>query len=173
MLSGVVSNIRKWPCCSISNKLARRSKQKSDKCTQTSTDPSFDPRNRTTPGHFKQSEPHHRPTMEEGKSSNHMHPGPIHRAMCDSAPARKTLSSRPKPCASPGPCGVPGWIPRVPGPSKPRASSTCPTTTPDALVILLRIVHLQFADLPDALVVYKQLLQLAVLCDKYGGALDT
>ena len=41
----------------------------------------------------------------------------------------------------------------------------------NALLIILRIAHLQFSDLPDALVVYDHLLQLAVLCDKYGGVL--
>ena len=35
-----------------------------------------------------------------------------------------------------------------------------------ALLLLLRIAHLQFSDLPDALVIYRHLLQLAVLCDK-------
>lgn len=44
-----------------------------------------------------------------------------------------------------------------------------PEDDPDALLILLRIAHLQFSDLPDAIVVYEHLLQLAVLCDKYGG----
>lgn len=43
---------------------------------------------------------------------------------------------------------------------------------PDALLIILRIAHLQFSDLPDALVIYKHLVQLAVLCDKYGGTLS-
>lgn len=43
-----------------------------------------------------------------------------------------------------------------------------PEDDPDALLILLRIAHLQFSDLPDALVVYEHFLQLAVLCDKYG-----
>ena len=44
---------------------------------------------------------------------------------------------------------------------------------PDALLILLQIAHLQFSDLPDALVVYEHLLQLAVLCDKYEGVFLT
>ena len=43
-----------------------------------------------------------------------------------------------------------------------------PEDDPDALLILLRIAHLRFSDLPDALV-YQHLLQLAILCDKYGG----
>ena len=43
----------------------------------------------------------------------------------------------------------------------------------NALLIVLQIAHLQFSDLPDALVVYDHLLQLAVLCDKYGGVFLT
>lgn len=46
-----------------------------------------------------------------------------------------------------------------------------PEDDPDALLILLRIAHLQFSRLPEKLADYEHLLQLAVLCNKYGGAL--
>lgn len=54
-----------------------------------------------------------------------------------------------------------------------QASGVCqlPEDNANALLILLRIAHLQSSELPDALVVYEDLLQLAVLCDKYGSAL--
>ena len=42
---------------------------------------------------------------------------------------------------------------------------------PHAMLIILRIAHLQFSELPDVLVVYEHILQLAVLCDKYGSVL--
>ena len=45
-----------------------------------------------------------------------------------------------------------------------------PEDDPDALLILLRIAHLQFSRLPEELAGYEHLLQLAVLCNKYGGA---
>lgn len=48
---------------------------------------------------------------------------------------------------------------------------TLPEDDPNALSIILRIAHLKFSDLPDAIVIYQDLLQLAVLCDKYGGSL--
>ena len=48
-----------------------------------------------------------------------------------------------------------------------------PDDDPDALETVLRIAHLQFSALPDVLVVYRHLLQLAVLCDKYGRRLDS
>lgn len=43
-----------------------------------------------------------------------------------------------------------------------------PDDDSDALLIILQIAHLQFSDLPDALLIYEHLLQLAVLCDKYN-----
>ena len=56
------------------------------------------------------------------------------------------------------------------GPWAKQGSDTfkLPEDDPDALLIILRIAHLQFSELPDVLVVYEHLLQLAVLCDKYG-----
>ena len=59
------------------------------------------------------------------------------------------------------------------GPWAKQASDTfnLPEDDPNALLIILRIAHLQFSELPDVLVVYEHLLQLAVLCDKYGSAL--
>lgn len=61
------------------------------------------------------------------------------------------------------------------GPWAKRSSTgpfSLPEDDPDALLTILRIAHLHFSDLPDALVVYQHLLQLAVLCDKYGWRLD-
>ena len=61
------------------------------------------------------------------------------------------------------------------GPWAKQASDTyklpLPDDDPNALLIILRIAHLQFSELPDVLVVYEDLLQLAVLCDKYGSVL--
>lgn len=76
---------------------------------------------------------------------------PVWRAMCD-------------------PQGL--WAKQSSSSSSSTANVNLPEDDPDALLILLRIAHLQFSDLPDALVVYRHLLQLAVLCDKYGGRLD-
>lgn len=41
------------------------------------------------------------------------------------------------------------------------------TDDPHALLILLRIAHLQFRDLATEVMTYEKFLQLAVLCDKY------
>lgn len=55
------------------------------------------------------------------------------------------------------------------GPWAKQASGTysLPEDDQNALLIILRIAHLHFNELPDVLVVYEHLLQLAVLCDKY------
>ena len=55
------------------------------------------------------------------------------------------------------------------GPWPKQASDTfkLPEDDPNALLIILRIAHLQFYELPDVLLVYEHLLQLAVFCDKY------
>ena len=62
------------------------------------------------------------------------------------------------------------------GPWAKQSSSSSPSSglsshamledDPDALLILLRIAHLRFSELPDVLNDYQHLLQLAVLCDK-------
>lgn len=65
------------------------------------------------------------------------------------------------------------WVKQSSSSSSGESIFNLPEDDPDALLILLRIAHLHFSDLPDALVVYEHLLQLAVLCDKYGGVFLT